>query len=85
MPKDPTGYWHQKLARNVERDRSVTEELEAAGWTVLRVWEHVPVSEAVQLTVDAYSSFSPNSRAAPLGVPMPVVSSKPLVEVNELS
>ena len=34
------GYWSAKLARNVERDRRVSARLRAAGWTVLRFWEH---------------------------------------------
>lgn len=32
-------YWDEKIAKNVERDRRVDAELEAAGWTVLRVWD----------------------------------------------
>lgn len=32
-------YWIPKLARNVRRDRAVTRELRASGWTVVRVWE----------------------------------------------
>jgi DNA mismatch endonuclease (patch repair protein) len=49
MPKDPTGYWHQKLARNISRDAQVTAALEAAGWRVVRVWEHVPLAGAVDV------------------------------------
>lgn len=33
-------YWKPKLAGNAERDRAQTRVLEAAGWTVLRFWEH---------------------------------------------
>lgn len=32
-------YWDEKIARNVERDRRVDAELQATGWTVLRVWD----------------------------------------------
>jgi len=32
-------YWVAKIARNMERDRVATQNLEAAGWTVLRLWE----------------------------------------------
>ena len=38
-PKSNTGYWHEKLARNVERDRLAVERLTAAGWEVLVIWE----------------------------------------------
>jgi DNA mismatch endonuclease (patch repair protein) len=39
-PKANAEYWTPKLARNVERDAETTAKLEAAGWTVLRYWEH---------------------------------------------
>jgi DNA mismatch endonuclease (patch repair protein) len=45
-PKANSGYWGPKLARNVERDRHVTRHLEDAGWTVIRIWEHVPAEQA---------------------------------------
>lgn len=32
-------YWLPKLLRNAKRDRLVTRELRATGWTVLRIWE----------------------------------------------
>ena len=32
-------YWKQKIARNIERDKEVTEQLEKDGWRVLRFWE----------------------------------------------
>lgn len=31
-------FWIKKISRNMERDRIVTEQLEAMGWTVLRFW-----------------------------------------------
>lgn len=33
-------YWGPKISRNIERDRETTSLLEAAGWTVIRAWEH---------------------------------------------
>ena len=45
-PRVNTHYWGPKLARNVERDQRVTATLRAAGWTVLRLWEHTPPQEA---------------------------------------
>jgi DNA mismatch endonuclease, patch repair protein len=39
-PRVNTTYWQPKLARNVARDRAVDAALHAAGWRVLRVWEH---------------------------------------------
>lgn len=39
-------FWRRKLDANVARDRRVDTALEAAGWTVLRVWEHEPPGTA---------------------------------------
>ena len=32
-------FWKKKLARNVERDKEVNDQLTQAGWLVLRFWE----------------------------------------------
>jgi len=39
-PKTNQLYWNDKLARNRERDRSVSATLKQRGWRVLRIWEH---------------------------------------------
>jgi DNA mismatch endonuclease (patch repair protein) len=36
----PNAFWREKIERNVARDRRNRRELRAAGWQVLRVWEH---------------------------------------------
>lgn len=46
-PRANPGYWRAKLDGNVARDRSVDAALRAAGWTVLRVWEHEAPEDAV--------------------------------------
>src|SRR5690606_30188508 len=46
MPSRNVEYWSAKFARNRERDIRNNEVLRRAGWTVLRVWEHVPPAEA---------------------------------------
>lgn len=40
QPKANAEWWRQKLARNMARDAETTEHLVAAGWEVLRFWEH---------------------------------------------
>lgn len=39
-PKNNATWWRDKLAANAARDRDTDARLEAAGWTVVRVWEH---------------------------------------------
>lgn len=38
-PKSNTAFWQEKFSRNVARDRSVTERLQAEGWRVFVAWE----------------------------------------------
>jgi DNA mismatch endonuclease (patch repair protein) len=40
FPKVNSAWWLEKLDRNVSRDRATNATLKAAGWTVVRVWEH---------------------------------------------
>lgn len=47
-PKNNAAWWKAKLTANVERDRRNSAALEALGWTVVRIWEHESVSEAVK-------------------------------------
>ncbi|MGH9513207.1 MAG: very short patch repair endonuclease [Terriglobales bacterium] len=39
LPKTNSGYWAEKLSRNVERDMARRAELRRLGWKVLVVWE----------------------------------------------
>ncbi|MET7661127.1 very short patch repair endonuclease [Streptomyces sp. NPDC005373] len=41
-PKTNPGYWSDKVAGNMARDRDTDRRLAEAGWTVLRFWEHEP-------------------------------------------
>lgn len=40
LPQSHREYWRAKIARNRKRDREVGRLLRAAGWRVLRLWEH---------------------------------------------
>jgi len=50
-PKANEWYWSPKLVKNVQRDRMNDAALILAGWTVVRLWEHVPVDEAIATVV----------------------------------
>lgn len=39
-PVSNEAFWARKVRTNRERDLETTRSLEAAGWTVIRVWEH---------------------------------------------
>ena len=39
LPKTNAEYWKSKIARNIERHSSHLDELTAAGWTELTLWE----------------------------------------------
>jgi DNA mismatch endonuclease (patch repair protein) len=52
-PKSNEWYWSPKLARNVERDRAADAALAEAGWAVVRLWEHVPLADAVSQVIGA--------------------------------
>ena len=39
MPKAHHAYWERKIARNVARDKQVTQALREKGWKVIRIWE----------------------------------------------
>jgi DNA mismatch endonuclease (patch repair protein) len=60
-PAANTWYWDPKLRRNVERDRAADAALAAAGWEVVRVWEHEPLEAAVTAVVEALTRSRPIS------------------------
>lgn len=47
-PKTNSAWWAAKLAMNVARDLDTDDHLRAAGWTVVRIWEHEPLDHAVE-------------------------------------
>ncbi len=57
-PRANSGYWQTKLDGNVERDRAVTDALQALDWTIVRVWEHTEIGEATAQVVAALKRTS---------------------------
>jgi DNA mismatch endonuclease, patch repair protein len=55
-PRANEWYWGPKLLKNVERDRVNDAALILGGWTVVRLWEHVPVDAAVATVVAALAA-----------------------------
>lgn len=46
LPKNNREWWREKLRRNTERDHEKDEALDAQGWLVVHIWEHVPTADA---------------------------------------
>ncbi|WP_093477387.1 MULTISPECIES: very short patch repair endonuclease [unclassified Streptomyces] len=63
-PKTNPGYWSDKVARNMARDRDTNERLRAAGWLVLRFWEHQSAEECSEAICQAVISRRPASPAS---------------------
>jgi DNA mismatch endonuclease, patch repair protein len=58
-PRNNEWYWSPKLQRNAERDQLNNDALTLAGWTVVRLWEHVPLDRAVETVVEAIGTRQP--------------------------
>lgn len=61
-------FWANKIAVNQARDRDTDARLKAAGWTVLRFWEHedpVEAANAVHAAVIAYRMTRPGIDGCP--------------------
>ncbi len=61
-PKTDPGYWSDKVARNMARDEDTNEQLIAAGWTVLRFWEHESPDDCVLRIVAVVKELRPCGR-----------------------
>lgn len=66
-PTTNTQYWAPKLQANAERDRLQTTLLEADGWQVLRIWEHEPLTVAVEQVKKALIGADLRHRDRPSG------------------
>ena len=55
-PKANAAWWREKIEGTRVRDEDTTERLRAAGWAVVRVWEHEPVGDAVSRIAEVVAS-----------------------------
>jgi DNA mismatch endonuclease, patch repair protein len=61
MPRSNEAFWQEKLARNRARDAAVGEALAAAGWTVVRIWEHEEIALAADRVESAVRESLPSA------------------------
>ncbi|MDR2252757.1 MAG: very short patch repair endonuclease [Bifidobacteriaceae bacterium] len=52
-PQANSEYWSAKVARNRARDAKTNQVLAAAGWRVLRFWEHEQPEQIADTVADA--------------------------------
>lgn len=55
-PKANAGWWRDKILGNVARDRDTDATLTAAGWEVLRFWEHEDAANAANVVARAVAN-----------------------------
>lgn len=56
LPRSNSEWWRWKVALNKARDADTDAELRAAGWEVLRLWEHEDPEDAAATVEGAYRS-----------------------------
>ncbi|MGH1564730.1 very short patch repair endonuclease [Mumia sp. DW29H23] len=55
IAKSNATFWAEKVRRNRERDAETDSALTAAGWTVIRAWEHETPDDVVERILSAVS------------------------------
>jgi DNA mismatch endonuclease (patch repair protein) len=65
-PANNASWWADKLATNVRRDRETDEHLRAAGWTVMRFWEHEALVDVVDRVLQILGDSDDSTRRARL-------------------
>jgi DNA mismatch endonuclease (patch repair protein) len=68
LPASNADWWRRKLERNRARDRATDAALEAAGWEVIRIWEHedpVAAAERIAAAVNRRRPRRPDVRRKP--------------------
>jgi len=54
MPKTRESFWRDKIEGNRARDADSAARLRSLGFDVLRIWEHVPPQDAVEIVMARY-------------------------------
>lgn len=57
-PAVNTDWWEWKIGGNIARDQQTIQALEKAGWTAIRIWEHVPTEQAARSVMDALAEIA---------------------------
>ena len=57
VPATNPEFWADKRVRNMARDMDTNQRLEAAGWTVLRFWEHESAESIAAKIAEQYTTL----------------------------
>jgi DNA mismatch endonuclease (patch repair protein) len=57
-PVKNASFWSDKVERNRARDAQTDQLLRAAGWTVLRLWEHVSLTQGADLVARLHATLT---------------------------
>lgn len=52
IPSTRKKYWHEKINRNISRDKLVNKQLKREGWKVERIWEHALKASTSRHTIN---------------------------------
>ena len=66
-PKQNAEFWRQKIKANRLRDADTNSRLLAAGWTVLRFWEHESPIKAAEIAAQAVAMARLKRCTSPAG------------------
>lgn len=61
-PRTNPEFWSAKVAGNMARDRDTDQQLTAAGWTVLRFWEHESSAECAMRIAQEVEKRRPSGK-----------------------
>jgi DNA mismatch endonuclease (patch repair protein) len=59
-----SGYWDEKIKRNIARDRRTDDVLEREGWRVIRVWDFEVEQDVERVVVDIEKTLRRTAQAA---------------------
>lgn len=74
-PRNNAELWRAKIETNRSRDHETTTRLAAAGWVVVRVWEHEDVESAIARIEEAIAKATEASIGAAANVRVPDLQS----------
>ncbi len=53
FPRHNAAWWNAKIEANIARDGNTNRHLESQSWRVVRIWEHEPLTDAIERVVRA--------------------------------